>query len=199
MKLSAALDAMIPDITQAVTSYLGQFPDEAGALSLLAQQLAVDKGLVLLRSNMLAHITTSSLVLNREATKALLIRHRLYDKWLQPGGHFELPGNLWESAAREVEEETGVAATLHPWCAQRDLPLDIDTHDIPEQPRKSEGPHLHHDFVFLSVADEGELTPQLEEVHGAAWMPLSELRKLNTVRMNRMLDKLQVVLDKTIA
>ncbi len=190
---------MVPDIADAVARYLAQFPAETPLLTLLREQLPADKGAALLRSNMLAHITTSALVLNADATKALLIRHRLYDKWLQPGGHYELPGSLWTSASREVEEETGVAATLHPWCTLRDLPLDIDTHYIPEQPRKSEGPHSHHDFVFLAVAEEGELTPQLEEVHGAEWKPLAELRQLNTVRMNRMLDKLEVILGKTIA
>lgn len=73
-------------------------------------------------------------MLNPAGTKILLIDHVALNRWLTPGGHYE-GGALLESAMREVEEESGVTnAVLHPWLATHGIPLDIDSHDIPQNP-----------------------------------------------------------------
>lgn len=60
------------------------------------------------RSNRRGHITTSAAVLSPDLKRMLLIHHRHFNCWLPPGGHYEGPGSLWDSAAREVAEETGI-------------------------------------------------------------------------------------------
>lgn len=128
------------------------------------------------RSNMRGHITTSAAVLSPDLKSLLLIHHIHFDCWLPPGGHYEPPGSLWESAAREVAEETGIAQLhLHQWSIRRDIPVSIVTAPVPERPSKNEGPHWHHDFRYLAIAETEELTPQLEEVHAARWVSLKEL------------------------
>lgn len=53
--------------------------------------------------------------------------------------------------------------------------VDIDSHPIPPNPAKGEGPHVHHDlrFAFLADPDEAALVARAE-AHGARWFPLAE-------------------------
>lgn len=167
--------------------YLSRFPGEAGSLLLLQQQLGSDAALFT-RSNMKGHVTSSAAVLTPDGSRILLIHHAFLKKWLTPGGHYEGLGSLFESALREVREETGLAqASAHRWTLLNDIPLDIETLAVPARLEKSEGAHAHHDFLFLAVATESvELQAQLSEVHDAAWTPVAELRK-STDRRVRML------------
>jgi 8-oxo-dGTP pyrophosphatase MutT (NUDIX family) len=180
-----------------VERYLETFPEERPALGQLLNQLKDPNDDCSIRSNMLGHLTASAAVLSHDQKDILLIHHIFLDLWLPPGGHFELPGDLWMSAQREVLEETGVGGlTLHPWCAQHGVPLDIDTHSIPANPKKAEGPHKHHDFRFLAIAPKDfVLSPQLEEVHGARWASLQELGTLNDRRLRTLTAKLNDVLQ----
>ena len=113
--------------------------------------------------------------------------------WLPPGGHYEGPGSLWRSAAREVAEETGLAQILpHPWAVEHGIPLDIDSHAIPANPSKREGAHVHHDFRFLAVAPEhDDLQAQLTEVHAVKWAPVELLLSSPDERVRALLSKLR--------
>ena len=184
------------DFTRAlVARYLATFPAEQNALKRLSQQLEEPDD-CFVRSNMVGHITTSAAVLSPDHRKVLLIHHKFLGKWLPPGGHYEEPGDLWDSATREVEEETGVQdLLLHPWCELHGIPFDIDTHEVPQNSAKGEGPHLHHDFRFLAVARSEEgLTPQLAEVHGVRWAPLTELTASDDRRLLTLARKLKELL-----
>jgi 8-oxo-dGTP pyrophosphatase MutT (NUDIX family) len=152
------------------------FPAEKSRMAPLALQLEEPDNLFA-RSNMRGHLTSSCLVLNTQATKALLVFHLGLQGWFSPGGHYQPPQSMWESARREVSEETGVGDTvLETWCAENGIPLDIDTHQIPANPLKSEGDHIHHDLMYLAWADENSpLTAQLQEVRAARWFPLDGL------------------------
>lgn len=183
--------------------YTSRFPQEAAQLADLQYQLQNDAQDVFARSNMLGHITTSALVLDEKFQKVLLIHHNVYNRWLPPGGHYE-PGEpevteptgvkswLWPSARREVLEETGVQRVLHStWSHGLPVPLDIDTHPIAANPKKAEGQHFHHDFMYLARGWSNEaLKPQLEEVSSAKWEPMSRLAALEDPRMQRVYAKL---------
>lgn len=177
--------------------YLGQFPEERPSLAQLQSQLEDPSDDCSIRSNMKGHLTASAAVLSSDRKNVLLIHHIFLDLWLPPGGHYEEPGDMWECAQREVAEETGVSnLRLHEWCAQNAIPLDIDTHSIPANPKKGEGPHKHHDFRFVAVAPQGAvLTPQLEEVHGARWAPLSELMSARDRRLRTLCEKFVSVIN----
>jgi 8-oxo-dGTP pyrophosphatase MutT (NUDIX family) len=178
---------------QDLARYLEQFPTEAASLSMLHAQLETDTADVFDRKNMRGHVTTSAFVLDGAAAKVLLIHHKLYNRWLQPGGHFEGANPLWQSALREVVEETGVQRPqLHAWCQAQQVPLDIDSHAIAAQPKKNEGTHVHHDFVYLVTADSYlPLVPQEEEVFAAKWVSLAEIAELRNVRFDRIMQKLK--------
>lgn len=177
--------------------YVDHFPAEASNLQAIADQLADTSADPFSRANMQGHITTSGLVYDAAADKVLLIHHRTLNRWLQPGGHHEGLDRLDVSAAREVEEETGVNVNVRVHQAPRfDAPLiDIDSHAIPANPAKGEGAHVHHDFLYLFRGDAtAPLSPQWEEVRGVRWVTCDALLTLASARFERLVSKLQLAL-----
>lgn len=109
------------------------------------------------------HITCTGLVLHPEREAFLLVLHRRLNRWLLPGGHVEEEdAGIWDTARREVVEETG--ATL----IEERYPtlVGIDVHGIP--PKRREPYHLHHDLIFLFRAASDEIVPT-EEAREVAW------------------------------
>lgn len=161
---------------QQLGHYLQRFPAEAAGLAALQAQLAEDAGDPFSRANMRGHITTSAFVLDPSLSHTLLIHHRVIGRWLQPGGHHEAGQDLWDSALREVREETGARQlAAHPHWGQA-LPLDIDTHAIAANPAKGEAAHWHHDYAYLVIAPMTQaLEADLLETRGVAWQALDTL------------------------
>jgi len=133
------------------------------------------------------HVTTSAFVLNGDGRRVLLIHHRSLGRWLQPGGHYEAPEDLAESALREAFEETGVPGlALDPWHHGSAIPIDIDSHLIPARPQRNEPEHWHHDIRYVLRAEEGAVRPDPSEVRGAEWRPVSELESIAPEALRNM-------------
>jgi 8-oxo-dGTP pyrophosphatase MutT (NUDIX family) len=114
------------------------------------------------------HITCTGLVLHPAGDAILLVHHRRLDRWLLPGGHVEPEdAEIWDTARREVREETG--AQLLPEAAPG--MAGIDVHGIP--PRRKEPFHLHHDLIFTFHAASPEIAPT-EEVRRAVWCSMDD-------------------------
>jgi 8-oxo-dGTP pyrophosphatase MutT (NUDIX family) len=114
------------------------------------------------------HITATGLVLAPDGASLLLVHHRRLNRWLLPGGHVEADdAEIWDSARREVVEETGAILTANP------IPqlAGVDVHGIPAA--KGEPYHLHHDLIFHFRATSTELRVS-EESHAVAWSPAAE-------------------------
>lgn len=175
--------------------YMAGFPAEAAGLKAIADLLGDTSADPFSRANMQGHITTSGLVYDQSADKVLLIHHRTLNRWLQPGGHHEGLDRLDVSAAREVEEETGVNVRS-PNAQSLDAPLiDIDSHAIPANPAKGEGAHVHHDFLYLFRGDaSAPLSPQWEEVREVRWVAREALLSLPSARFERLVSKLRLAL-----
>lgn len=177
--------------------YSAHFPAESAGLKAIAELLADTSADPFSRANMQGHITTSGLVYDAAVDKVLLIHHRTLNRWLQPGGHHEGLDRLDVSAAREVEEETGVNVRLAQSATQNlDAPLiDFDSHSIPANPAKGEGAHVHHDFLYLFQGDaSAPWSPQWEEVRGVRWVAREALLSLPSARFERLVSKLRLAL-----
>lgn len=161
-------------LREIVDSYLEIFPKERDELAMLRRQIAAGDVLNN-RTTLPGHITGAALVLSPDRQKILLIYHKIFDRWLQPGGHWD-PGepSPWQAARREAEEETAVTIARQLRGASSDLrvPIMISSHPIPARPDKNEPAHYHHDFRYLFLAAEESLVPQLNEVRAAAWFDL---------------------------
>jgi 8-oxo-dGTP pyrophosphatase MutT (NUDIX family) len=188
----------LADVHDAVLRHVARHPDDVEAVHALRVQLQHDED-VLSRSNMRGHITTSALVLDAALTHALVVHHRVFDMWLQPGGHYEPPGSLWQSACREVAEETGLREIApFPATDEPPAPFDIDTHPIPARAAKAEAAHRHHDIAYLAVAAAPFVaTPQIDEVHAVRWVALDQLARYPNARLRRLAAKaLRVVAEE---
>ena len=71
------------------------------------------------RENMVAHMTASAWVVNKDRSKVLMIYHNIYNSWSWLGGHADGETDLLAVAIREVREEAGIA-NVYP-CVRRDL------------------------------------------------------------------------------
>lgn len=185
--------------SEELRGYLERHPKEQQDLAALRAQLSEETfGQIVARSNMRGHLTSSALVLDPAKCRVLLVFHLIANRWLQPGGHVELATGdgsasfLATSALREVAEETGVVhAELTPVHGGRSSLLDIDTHAIKANPKKNEGDHAHHDFLYLAAADsDAPLTAQESEVSCARWAELGSLKDISDSRLARVYQKL---------
>ena len=118
------------------------------------------------------HFTASGFVVSPDGSSLLLIHHRRLDRWLQPGGHIDPEDRSpIVAAAREVEEETGVATV--PVAAHL---IDLDIHSIPA--RDPEPEHEHFDLRFALRALDARLIADAE-VNDAIWVPWSNVETYN--------------------
>lgn len=181
-------------ISEIVSHYLRVFPDEATRLELLQSQVAAGD-VHNDRSTLPGHVTGSGIVLSPDLCKVALIHHKTFNVWQQPGGHWESdePDPL-AAARRECIEELGVTIARHvplnPKYPQ--LPLDIDSHFIPANPKKGEADHYHHDFRYVFVAADLALESEDGGVDGAAWFDLADPVTNRFGRTLRKLDLLQL-------
>lgn len=155
--------------------YLEIYPEEAGDFSVLQEQLAAGETMND-RRNFHGHVTGSGIVLSPDRTKILLIHHKGFNRWQQPGGHWESDeeANPQVAAQRESEEETSVeiAEYVPIDTGNPIVPLDIDSHQVAARPHKDEPDHVHHDWRYVFIAAGEELHHQAEEVNAAKWFDL---------------------------
>ena len=174
-----------------INGYFKFFPQERQLLERLSGQIAAGEKLND-RNNWHGHITGSGIVLSPDRTQVLLIHHRLFNKWFQPGGHWESDEEPDPQAAakREVIEETGVTiAESVPFSIEQPLvPIDIDTHPIPGRPAKHEQDHWHHDFRYVFIAANMHVRHQESEVRKAQWF---DLNAPETEHIRGVIDKLR--------
>lgn len=109
-----------------------------------------------------AHLISSVIVVDAGGL-VLLARHRRYGKWGAIGGHVDQgDASLSAAAARELLEETGIAATMSP------APIDVRLFAYPCRTSSEPVPHL--DVRFAAFI--GTSTPDLvanDELMGLDW------------------------------
>lgn len=155
--------------------YIANHADDTAHLKLLAEQLDQSDQDITSRKNFVGHVTASAFVINKHTRQVLLLQHRSLGKLLQPGGHIdEVDSSPLEAALREVEEETSLKSddlALKPVLRRYpDVPFHIDSHYIPENPRKREPGHYHHDFRYLYVTEKSDVNIDPNESNGFQWI-----------------------------
>ena len=97
------------------------------------------------------HLSASAVVFNKN--KCYFIKHPYLKTILLPAGHVENDEIPLDTAIREFYEETGFFAKVDENMPNFGL-IDVNVIEIPENPVKSEGKHIHIDFRYKLVLDE---------------------------------------------
>jgi ADP-ribose pyrophosphatase YjhB (NUDIX family) len=135
------------------------------------------------RSNTIAHITTSTLVVNPSMDRIVFGFHNIYQSWAWVGGHNDGDPDLLKVALSEAKEETGVK-NITPYSNDI-FTIDVilvknhlkHQHYVPD--------HLHLNVAYLLIADENdELIVKKDENSGVKWFPIEEV--LTHVSEDRM-------------
>ena len=97
------------------------------------------------------HLSASAVVFKN--AKCYFIKHPYLKTILLPAGHVESGEIPLDTAIREFSEETGFFAKVDENMQNFGL-IDVNVIDIPENPVKSEGEHIHIDFRYKLLLDK---------------------------------------------
>lgn len=127
--------------------------------------------------NMKKEYCASVFVINPINKKILLVHHKKYNKWVQPGGHIEDNETPEEAALREVYEETGVKVKLLGGRFPREddfiKPLGI------QRNRNLKG-IVHIDFIYPAVpVNKIETIINVNENNDVRWFSREELNQVD--------------------
>lgn len=134
------------------------------------------------------HFTASAFVTNETIDKMLLVHHAKLNKWVQPGGHCDGSSDVYASAMREVEEETG----LKNLRSLMDGLFDIDLHLIPAFIPKNEPEHWHYDLRYAFIANENDPLLINHESSDLGWFSFDQVKTMTQEQsVLRMIDKVK--------
>lgn len=129
---------------------------------------------VLLRENRIAHLTSSSLILNESKDKLLMIHHNIYNSWSWTGGHADGEMDLLQVAIKEAQEETGLGKIKA--MTEKIVSLDILPVFGHLKNNRPVSAHLHLSVAYVLQASENEaVSIKPDENSGVKWIPIREL------------------------
>ncbi|MFA5560537.1 MAG: NUDIX domain-containing protein [Acholeplasmataceae bacterium] len=144
---------------------------------------------VLSRDNLIAHLTTSAFIVNKEMTRVVFAYHLIYESWAWIGGHNDNEPDCLKVAIQETNEETGLTK-VHPFLKE---PIMIDVIHVDNHIKNNKyvPDHLHLNLTYLLIADENEpLIVNNLENSGVKWFLLEDMAKVtNEERMRAVYQK----------
>lgn len=118
----------------------------------------------------------SAFVIDPNTKKILLVKHKKFKKWVQPGGHMEHGEVPEETAVREVYEETGIKIKL---LGER-FPRENDfIRPLAIQKNRNEMGELHIDITYPAVPINDKNLVMSDESTAIGWFSRDELDELN--------------------
>lgn len=161
-----------------IERYFDFFPKDKEKLTILSEQIYRENN-IFNRKNFTGHIVANSLIIHNN--KVLTIFHNSLKMYIQPGGHVdENDSSVLDAALREAEEETGINdLVLFEWHKQTQIPIFIESHLIPENLKKQEKQHYHHDFMYVFKTNIKDVNLQISEVSDFSWIDIETVLKNN--------------------
>lgn len=126
---------------------------------------------------MARNFCASVFVIDPRTRKLLLVHHKKFDKWVQPGGHIEIDETPEETALREVYEETGLKVQL---LGERFPREDDYIRPLGIQKNRGSDGELHIDIIYAAIPiNEIDVNNYDEEIDGVKWYSREELDTIN--------------------
>ena len=141
------------------------------------------------------HLTGSALIITEELPKRiLLVHHKKFNVWLQPGGHVERDENPLAAAVRETKEETGIDISfllkqVKSIGETSILPLPDFFLEEPILAHGDEPAHFHLDSLYIARVPMQKVAKQERESHDIGWFTLTEALALDIYENTRMVLK----------
>lgn len=153
--------------------------DEEEQLTIKAMLTFIDnhQDNVLTRENLIGHMTASSVIVNQDISKMLMIHHKIYDTWTWQGGHADGCNNMLEVALKEAREETGLS-DFKVMTKEGEPVMKMDI--LPVYSHMKRGSfvptHLHLNVAFVfQVHEDNMLEVNAEETNGLQWVAIEEV------------------------
>ena len=119
------------------------------------------------------HFCASVFIIDPLTKKILLIHHKKFNRWVQPGGHIDEGETFEEAALREAYEETGVKVRL---LGDRFPREDDYIRPLGIQKNRNQKGDLHIDVIYAAVpVNSVKVSNQESECYRAKWFSRSEL------------------------
>lgn len=117
----------------------------------------------------------SAFVVNPLDKKILLCHHRVFNRWVQPGGHIEHNELPEETAMRETYEETGVRIKL---LGERFPREDDFIRPLGIQRNRGKDGSLHVDITYVAIPLSQDNVIGDDEIDRCAWFSREELEDI---------------------
>ena len=131
---------------------------------------------ILTRECAFAHMTASSIIVNRQRTKTLMAYHKIYNSWAWTGGHADGESDFEAIARREAQEETGISGLVR----LGDGAASVEILPVWAHVKRGQhvGSHLHLNVSYLFEADDAlPLRVAEDENSAVGWIEVDKLEE----------------------
>ena len=139
------------------------------------------------------HFTSSSMIINKNRDKVLMVYHNIYDSYSWTGGHNDGDMDFLNVAIKEAKEETSLSELK----VLGDGPCSIEVLPVKAHVKRGKyvGAHLHLNVSFLLEADENAYVHIKEDENSRIkWIPIKDLRKYISISDIEMLNVYRKIL-----
>lgn len=129
---------------------------------------------ILKRECAFAHMTASSIIVNRARTHTLMAFHKIYNSWAWTGGHADGENDFEAIARREAQEESGISGLVRLGSGPASIEiLPVWAHT---KRGKAVGSHLHLNVSYLFEVDDTLPLRACEDENSAVgWIEIDKL------------------------
>ena len=145
------------------------------------------------RENEMMHFTSSSMIINKNRDKVLMVYHNIYDSYSWTGGHNDGDMDFLNVAIKEAKEETSLSELK----VLSDCPCSIEVLSVKAHVKRGKyvGAHLHLNVSFLFESDENAYVHIKEDENSRIkWIPIKDLGKYISISDIEMLNVYRKIL-----